>query len=199
MWEPETRPSLMVRLRAPQDQQAWAEFVSIYQPLILRVMRGRGLQEADAQDVAQQVVLVVTKAVERWQPDGKEASFRRWLFSIAHRLALRFIQRGYPKSGVGGTDMLNLLDSLPDSPSDASDEFNDEYRNEVFRWAADRVRGEFRESTWQAFWRTCVLNESIADVADRLGMSTGSIYVARSRIIARLRVIVEQFESDHGT
>jgi len=199
MWEPETRPSLMVRLRAPQDQQAWTEFVSIYQPLILRVMRGRGLQEADAQDVAQQVVLVVTKAVERWQPDGKEASFRRWLFSIAHRLALRFIQRGYPKSGVGGTDMLNLLDSLPDSPSDVSDEFNDEYRNEVFRWAADRVRGEFRETTWQAFWRTCVLNESIADVADLLGMSTGSIYVARSRIIARLRVIVEQFEADHGT
>ena len=88
MVEPETRSSLMLRLREPQDQQAWAEFVSIYEPLVLRVLRHRGLQEADARDVTQQVVLGVTQAVQRWQPDGQQASFRRWLFSIARRLAL---------------------------------------------------------------------------------------------------------------
>lgn len=195
MVEPETRPSLMLRLREPQDKQAWAEFVSIYEPLVLRVLRQRGLQEADAHDLAQQVILVVHQAVERWQPDGQRASFRRWLFSIARRLALRFLERAHPKRGVGGSDMLMMLENLPEPEHRTVAAFDDEYRNEVFRWAAERVRGEFRETTWQAFWNTCVLNETIDDTAERLGMTRGNVYVARSRIIARLRVVVEEFET----
>ena len=204
MVEPETRPSLMLRLREAADQQAWAEFVSIYEPLVLRLMRQRGLQEADARDVTQQVVLAVTQAVDRWQPDGREASFRRWLFAIARKLALKFVQRGHSplgtaRRGTGGTDMLKLLDSLPEPEHRTAVAFDDEYRNEVFRWAAEQVRGEFRESTWQAFWRTCVLNEAIGSVAELLGTSTGNVYVARSRIIARLRQMVEEFEAEHET
>ena len=199
MVEPETRPSLMLRLREVADQQAWAEFVSIYEPLVLRLMRQRGLQEADARDVTQQVVLAVTQAVDRWQPDGREASFRRWLFAIARTLALKFVQRGKgplgtTRRGTGGTDMLKLLDSLPEPEHRTTATFDDEYRTEVFRWAAEQVRSEFRESTWLAFWRTCVLHEPIAHVAELLRMSVGNVYVARSRIIARLRQVVEEFE-----
>jgi len=83
MVEPDTRPSLLLRLRDSQDEQAWREFISLYEPLLLRMMRQRGLQEADACDVAQQVVLAVSQTIERWQPDGRRASFRRWLFKIA--------------------------------------------------------------------------------------------------------------------
>lgn len=198
MVEPETRPSLLLRLREPQDQQAWAEFVSIYQPLVLRVLKQRGLQDADALDVTQQVVLAVTQAVQNWQPDGRQASFRRWLFSIARRLALRFLERSHPKRGVGGSEMLQVLNNLPEPDTRTAAVFDDEYRNEVFRWAAEQVRGEFRETTWQAFWRTCVLNESIPEAANRLGMTVGNVYVARSRIIARLRAVVEEFEAEHG-
>lgn len=199
MVEPETRPSLMLRLREPQDQQAWAEFVSIYEPLVFRMLRQRGLQDADAADLTQQVILAVNQALDRWQPDGNPASFRRWLFSIARRLALRFLGRSHPKRGVGGTDMLKLLENLPEPEHRTVALFDEECRNEVFRWAADQARGEFRESTWNAFWRTCVLNEPIVQVADQLGMTTGNVYVARSRVIARLRTIVEQFEAEHET
>ncbi len=202
MVEPETRASLMLRLRDPQDQQAWNEFIDLYEPLVLRMLRQRGLQEADARDVTQQVVLAVTQAVDSWQPDGREASFRRWLFTIARKLSLKFIQRGTSavgktRRGVGGSDMLLLLKSLPEPDHRTVTEFDEEYRNELFERAAERVRGEFRESTWQAFWRTCVLHESVADVAESLGMTTGNIYVARSRIIARMRQIVEQCEAEH--
>jgi len=204
MVEPETRPSLMLRLREPADQQAWSEFVSIYEPLVLRLMRQRGLQEADARDVTQQVVLAVTQAVERWQPDGREASFRRWLFAIARKLALKFVERGRSpigtaRVGAGGTDMLKLLDSLPEPEHRTMEAFDDEYRTEVFRWAAEQVRSEFRDPTWQAFWRTCVVNETIANVAEHLGMTAGNVYVARSRVIARLREMVEEFEAKHDT
>jgi RNA polymerase sigma factor (sigma-70 family) len=202
MVDPETRPSLLIRLRDPRDQQAWGQFVQIYEPLLLRVMRQRGLQDADAHDVTQQVVLAVTQAVERWQPDGRDASFRRWLFSIARKQSLRFVQRGSPlrgpaRRGVGGTDMLKLLDSLPEPEHRTVVAFDDEYRNEVFHLAAEQVRGECRDSTWQAFWRTCVLKESVADVAGVLKMTAGNVYVARSRIIARLRKVVEECEVEH--
>ena len=202
MGEPTTHMSLMLRLREPSDQQAWREFVSIYEPLILRLMRQRGLQEADARDVTQQVVIAVTQAVDRWEPDGREASFRRWLFTIARNLSLKFVQRGRvphdsARRGVGGTDMLEVLDKLQEPEHRTKAEFDDEYRNEVFRWAAEQVRGEFRETTWQAFWRTCVLNEPIADVARYLRMSAGNVYVARSRVLGRLRQTVEEFEAEH--
>jgi RNA polymerase sigma factor (sigma-70 family) len=201
MVEPETRPSLMLRLREPADQQAWGEFVSIYEPLVLRLMKKRGLQEADARDVTQQVVLAVTQAVDRWEPDGREASFRRWLFSIARRLALKFVQSGRSpigsaRRGTGGSDMLKRLDSLPEPEHRTTEAFDNEYRTEVFHFAAERVRAEFRDTTWQAFWRTCVLHEAISDVAEQLGTSTGNIYVARSRVIARMREVVEEFEGE---
>ena len=204
MGEPTTHLSLMLRLREPGDQQAWHEFVSIYEPLIMRLMRQRGLQEADARDVTQQVVIAVTQAVDRWEPDGREASFRRWLFTIARNLSLRFLQRGRiphesTRRGVGGTGMLQILDNLKEPDHRARAEFDDEYRNEVFRWAAERVRGEFRETTWQAFWRTCVMNESIAEVAQLLGTSPGNVYVARSRVLGRLRETVEEFEAEHDS
>lgn len=201
MLEPETSSSLMARLRDPGDQLAWEQFVAIYEPLLFRLMRQRGLQDADARDVTQQVVLAVTQAVERWRPDGGEASFRRWLFSIARKQALKFVQRGHSgvgpgRRGVGGTDMLEWLGNLPEPDPRTITAFDEEYRNEIFRLAADRARGEFHEQTWQAFWRTSVLDEPIAAVADQLGMAVGSVYVARSRIIARLRQLVAECEAE---
>ncbi|HTN01625.1 MAG TPA: sigma-70 family RNA polymerase sigma factor [Planctomycetaceae bacterium] len=202
MVEPETRPSLMVRLRDPSDQQAWTQFVTIYEPLLLRLMRSRGLQEADARDVTQQVIVAVMQAVDSWQPDGRDASFRRWLFGIARRLALKSLQRGSPprgpvRRGAGGTEMLELFNNLPEPEQRTVDSFDDEYRNEIFQWAATRVRDDFRETTWKAFWQTCVLHEPVADVAETLGMTAGNVYVARSRVIARLRQFIEEFEGDH--
>ena len=204
MADPETRASLMLRLRDPQDQHAWARFVSIYEPLILRVMRKRGLQDADARDLTQQVIVTVMRAVDSWQPDGREASFRRWLFTIARKLSLQFIQRATPergpsRRGAGGSDMLELLNELPEPEHRTVEAFDEDYRDSVFQWAAEQVRCEFREPVWRAFWRTCVLNEPIADVAEELGMTTGYVYVCRSRIITRLRQTIEEFEAEHDT
>ena len=95
--------------------------------------------------------------------------------------------------------MLDLLNELPDPEPHTVDAFDQEYRDVVFQWAAEQVRNEFREPVWRAFWRTCVLNEPISDVAEELGMTTGYVYVCRSRIIARLRQTIEEFEAEHGT
>ena len=199
--EPITRQSLMVRLRDSSDQQAWHQFVSIYEPLILRLMKQRGFQEADARDLTQQVIITVSQVVDRWEPDGQNASFRRWLSTIARRAALKFVQRGKATHlsagrGTGGSEMLQLLDALPEPDQTLTSQFDDEYRTELFRVAAESIRTEFRDSTWQAFWRTAVLQESVKDVAEYLGISPGNVYVARSRVLGRLRTFIEEQEAE---
>ncbi len=199
---PETRPSLLLRLHKRldgngPDDQAWSEFLSVYEPLIYRLMRRNGFQDADAQELTQEVFLAVAGAIERWTPDPQRGAFRGWLFRIARNLMINFLakQKRRPQA-VGDTDFNRLLAQQPAPASETSAYFDLEYKREVFRWAADRVRSEFHPHTWRAFWSTCVEECSIRQAAETLHMSTGAVYVARSRVMARLRAAVKEFDQE---
>jgi len=195
--EPETRQSLIVRLPNARDEAAWREFVTLYEPLLLRLMRKQGLQESDARDVSQQVLSAVAKDVSQWKPDGGQASFRRWLFRVAKNRLLKFVAKSRGESrGAGGTEAQIKLESQPDGRGAVANGWEQEYRQELLTWGAEQIRGEFQPSTWQAFWRTCVEGEPVAKVATELGTSAGNVYVARSRIIARLREKISEIEDD---
>ncbi|MBP89959.1 MAG: RNA polymerase subunit sigma-70 [Planctomycetaceae bacterium] len=194
---PETRPSLLLRLRDARDDQAWTEFQQIYEPLIYRLARRNGFQDADARELTQEVLLAVSKAIDQWDPDPKRGSFRGWLFRIARNLMINYLtkQRRHPQ-GSGDTDFNRLLNERPAVDSKHSAYFDHEYRRQTFRWAAEQIREGFQKNTWQAFWLTCVDGKAIKDVADELKMSAGAIYVARSRVMAKLRTKVEQLRED---
>ncbi len=192
---PTTRPSLLVRLRDPNDERAWEEFVEIYTPLIGRVARSRGLQNADAADLAQEVFRAVAGAIDRYDLDPSKGSFRAWLFRIARNLAINLLNaRKRQPQGTGDPDIQSLLEQQPSSEAEETRQFDDEYRRRLFRWAAEQVQSEFRESTWQAFWRTGVEGREPRAVAEELGMSVGAVYIARSRVMARLRARIETVE-----
>ena len=195
-----TRLSLVVRLKDARDHAAWTEFVGIYEPLILRMLGRNGLQESDALDVSQQVLAAVAKDVERWRPDGREASFRRWLFRIAKNRVIMFLDKqrkpGVAAALTGGSNVQRALDAEPDRAESLSAVFEREYRQQLLRQAADEIRAEFRDSTWQAFWQTSIDGRTISEVTDELGMSTGAVYVARSRVVARLRIRVSEISGD---
>lgn len=194
---PETRASLVVRLRSARDEAAWAAFLTIYEPLILRLMRKHGLQESDSRDVCQQVLAAVAGDIEQWKPDGAKESFRRWLFQIARNRVIKFLVKERREVlAKGGTDAQLALEGVPDSHASLSTEFEREYRQQLLLCAAEQIRGEFRETTWQAFWRTCIDGRSVAEVSEELGTSVGNLYVARSRIIARLRVRVSELQAE---
>ena len=193
---PRTRPSLLLRLRGERDERAWAEFLLLYEPLVLRLMRRRGLQESDVRDTTQQVLLRISGAIERYQPDGAEASFRRWLFRVARNVVVTFLTRQSRREELLDDRQIEELLNTTLAASPESDLFDVEYRQQVLAWATEQVRCEFRDSTWQAFVETSINGRAIAEVARELNLSPGSVYVARSRIISRLRAKVEEFEND---
>jgi RNA polymerase sigma factor (sigma-70 family) len=192
---PETRASLIVRLKGRADQEAWREFVEIYRPVVCRLARRKGFQPADADDLAQQVLSAVAAAVGRWEPDPRRGRFRSWLHRIAHNLIVNALTRRAPDRAAGDTAAHDLLDRQPAAEGPDSDLLRVEARREVFHWAARRIRPEFQADTWEAFWLTAVEGRPAAEVAERLGKKVGAVYAARGRVMRRLKEAVLQWES----
>jgi RNA polymerase sigma factor (sigma-70 family) len=191
---PDTRASLLVRLQDPQDERAWSEFLEIYTPLVYQLARRRGFQDADAQDLSQEVFRAVAGAIDGWDPDPAKGSFRAWLFRIARNLMINSMakQRRHER-GSGDSDIKRLLEEHPE-PSVDSTLFDEEYKRRLFGWASEQIRVEFREGSWLAFWKTSVEGEEPRHVAETLGITVGAVYIARCRVMARLRQKIEQVE-----
>lgn len=194
---PETRASLLIRVRDPADQVAWHEFVEIYRPVILRLAKQKGMQEADAEDIAQQVLTSVAKAVEQRQHDPKRAKFRTWLNRVAQNAILNALTRGKPDRGSGDSALQAILNQHESNNGPDSDLLRLEHRREVFRWAARQVRKEFQQDTWDAFWLTAIEGQNVEDVAFKLKKNHGAIYAARSRIMRRIKEQVTEYEQEY--
>jgi RNA polymerase sigma-70 factor (ECF subfamily) len=192
---PTTRASLLVRLRDAGDGDAWRQFVGLYAPLVYRFGRQHGLQDADAADLSQDVLRAVSAAVGRFEYDPGKGSFRGWLFTLAHRKLCDLLDRQRRQGrGSGDSATQALLEEQP--APDSALLWDQEYERQVFAWAAEQVRGQFTEATWQAFWRTAVDGRGAAEVAKDLGLSVGAVYIAKSRVQARLREQVRQIEGE---
>lgn len=195
---PQTRHSLILRIRDREDADSWREFVSIYEPVIYKVAVRRGMQHADAMELVQRVLLAVARTVDRFQPDSSRAKFRTWLFRITHNEFCKQYQTLCKHSASGDSAVHRLLDEHADPrhPHQQSrhDDFSMEYRRAIFRWAAERVKPKVKPSTWQAFWMTSVENKSSEEAARETGLSVGAVYIARSRVMARLQQVAAKYE-----
>lgn len=190
----ETRASLILRLPDPADLTAWDEFVRVYSPLIYRIGRRQGLQPADSEDLVQDVLATVTRKVEDWLQKSERGPFRAWLFSIARNTAINLLTRQRSRTlAAGGDASVQVLSGL-EAPDELESLFDSEYRHELFRHAAAEVRGSVTSSTWTAFTETALRQRAVSYVASELGMTEGAVYIARSRVMARLRAIVQRFE-----
>jgi RNA polymerase sigma-70 factor (ECF subfamily) len=198
---PTTDARLVLRLRNPQDESAWSEFVQLYEPMIYGLVRRKGFQHADAVEVTQETLLAVLKSVDHWEPDPQRGSFRGWLATIARRLMINFLAS--PARRLTGTGRTSILQQLLEHPESAaslshSAEYQVELQRRRFQWAAERIQGQFEPSTWSAFWRTSVLAEPVEVAAGELGMTPGAAYIARCRVMRRLRTEVQRQQQRDG-
>ena len=192
---PSTHASLLLRLRDSQDHEAWLEFVSLYEPVTYRLLRRCGLQDADAREVLQDLLMAVSRNVDRWDPAREHGSFRGWLQRVARNLVINWLkQRGRRVTATGGSDLLAMLNMLPAAEGPETVEFDQELRRALFQRAAEQVRGEVQPATWQAFWETSIVGTSPAETAKKLGMTVGAVRVAKCRVLARLQAAVHEME-----
>jgi RNA polymerase sigma-70 factor (ECF subfamily) len=153
------------------------------------------LQDADAREVMQDLLMAVSGSIDRWDPAKERGSFRGWLRRVARNLVINWSkQRQRRAIATGGSDMQAMLDRLPDDSDPKTVEFDQELRRALFRRAAEQVRGEVQPATWQAFWETSIVSTSPADAAKRLGMTVGAVRVAKCRVLARLQAAVKEME-----
>lgn len=192
---PSTRASLLLRLRDPQDHRAWVEFVTLYEPVIYRLLRRHGLQDSDAREIMQELFLAVSGNIDRWDPARERGSFRGWLRRVTRNLVINWLKhRDRRVVATGGSSMQAMLDMLPATEEPESAEFDYELRRALFQRAAELVRAEVQPATWSAFWETSIAGESAAEAAGKLGMAVGAIRVAKCRVLARLRAKVKELE-----
>ena len=195
---PATRASLLVRLRDPRDGAAWAEFVDLYAPLVYGYARKQGLQDADAADLSQDVLRAVAGAVGRLDYDPRRGAFRNWLFTVVRRKLANWRKaRGNRAPGSGDSATHELLAKCP-APDETEAEWEAEWQRRLVAWACEQARRHVSDLTWQAFWRTAVEGRSGKEVADDLGLSVAAVYLAKSRVMARLKEQVRLWEDEQG-
>ena len=181
----ETRKSLIVRLKNEQNEFAWRDFVCSYEGFLNQLARRQGVPERHIPDVTQQILLSIAKSIDGWKDDGNAASFRRWLSTVSRNVAIRLMSRERKQAGgVGGSDLVAVLQNVVDKPDE---QHVRKYEHELIVWVAEQVRHEFLESSWRAFWATVIDERSVDEVAVELGVTAGSIYMSRSRIMAKIR------------
>ena len=186
---PKTRISLILRLQNEQDAVAWNDFVEIYEPFIYQHARRKGLQPADALDVTQEVLSKIVAAINRYNANRKTGSFRGWIATIARNTIIDFLRKDSRRPQASGDSQIQqCLANVPQLSEEK--DFDGQWQRQLFQWAAQKTEKEFRETTWQAFWETSVNSHAPADVADKLGISVGAIYIAKSRVLARIKRVV---------
>ena len=182
---PTTRLSLLLRLGEPNDREARGRFIELYAPLLYRFFRRRTLQDADAADLTQDVLQVVAQRVKTFSHNGVRGAFRGWLYTIARNRLRHFLaQRQRTTAPASDGEAADLVEAAP-APDEAGI-WEQDYRRRVFAWASEQVRARVDPSTWQAFWQTAIEGRTGDEVAKSQGMSSGAVYMAKSRVMARL-------------
>lgn len=198
---PETRISLILRLGEDGDVQAWQEFADIYIPAIHGLALRKGLQPADAEDVTQEVLFGVARAIERFEPDRSRAKFRTWLSRIARNMIADFCEHRAKRplqQAITDSWLQAACSEASHELSDHDQQFDAEYRKAIFHVAAKKIRGRVTPATWGSFEQTQVLGRAAATVAQELGLTIGALYVARCRVLKMLRTEVEELQCSYS-
>src|SRR5262245_2042157 len=192
-----TSETLLNRVRSPLDQAAWNEFVERYGRRIYGWCRQWGLQEADAEDVTQDVLLRLARKMRGFAYDPSR-SFRGWLRTLTHHAWSDFLEdRKRPGAGSGDGEVTRALEQV-EARDDLARWLDEEFTRALFEEASARVRLRVQPHTWEAFRLTAIEGKSGAEAAVLLGMQVATVFVARSKVQKMLQDEVRRLDETHG-
>jgi len=189
-----TSVTLLGRLRQDaKDEAAWSDFVARYEPKILQWCHGWRLQDSDARDVTQDVLLKLHGLLGKFAYDPSR-SFRGWLRTLTYHAWCDVVNdRRRIVSGSGDIAMQRFLESIAAGDT-LVQQLEEEFRNELLDHAMARVRSRVEPRTWDAFRLTTLEGCSGATVADRLQMKITRVYTAKSEVKKLIRAVIRELE-----
>lgn len=182
-----TRQSLLLRAQTG-DEDAWKELTALYRPLILGWLRRHGVSDNDRDDLTQDIFLTLVKSLPAFHHLGNRGAFRSWLRTLICHRTCDYWRAAEPQArSTGGSGVMEALQQLEDPDGDLSRQWDEEHDRYVLRYLVDLMELEFEPTTVQAFRRLALEGASGAAVAQELGLTVGAVYVAKSRVLQRLR------------
>jgi len=174
------------------DQAKWEQLVRLYNPLVRYWCRGKVTCPEDTEDVVQEVFTTVFRSLGEFKKQPHRGAFRAWLKKITgYKLQEHWKLGRKQPVAAGGSEALERIAALPDPfGEESSTEEDASERCLLLRGAMELVRLEFENTTWQAAWQTAVESQSPAVVGHALGMKVAAVYVAKSKVLARLRQVM---------
>jgi RNA polymerase sigma-70 factor (ECF subfamily) len=176
-----TRSSLLLRIKDQDDSAAWSEFDAIYRPMLLGFARARGLEEVDAEDVAQQCLAAISTHIERFDYDPSKGRFKSWLRTVVNNQVRDRLRTLQPRL-VEASDTQGLADAGP-TPDELFDRI---WMKSHLRHCLAQVRSEVTDSTFQAFQDYVIDEQPIAEVCRRLGMTRNQVQLIKWRVTQKL-------------
>jgi RNA polymerase sigma-70 factor (ECF subfamily) len=183
----ETRQSLLLRAQTGEEN-AWKDLTELYRPLIVGWLNRQGVPARDLEDLSQDILLSVVQHLPTFQHSGNRGAFRSWLRTIVCSRAADYWRAGDPGvQGGGGSGASATLQQIEDPDSDLNRHWDEEHDRYVLQCLLDLVGEEFEPATVTAFRRLALEGASGAQAAQELGMSVAAVYVAKSRVLQRIR------------
>jgi RNA polymerase sigma-70 factor (ECF subfamily) len=183
-----------LRRRNPKDADAWRIFVETYTPLVYAYCRRRGLQASEVADVTQEVMAQVMRSIPDFSYQLERGRFRDWLGTVTRTKLLRFLSRNARAGKGGDATAEELMRQVEDPESDTL--WTEGFRVRVLEVAMQRSRPDFEEATWRIFEHSWLKGRTAPEVARELGVPIDSVYVAKSRVLKRLRDEVVSLAED---
>ncbi len=175
-----TSPSLLMRLQSGSETQAWSRFVSLYTPVLFGWVRSQGMASDESADIVQEVFALLVEKLPTFQYNH-EQSFGSWLRTVTFNKCRDHFRRNKRRPVVAD----HPLD--PEVPDNVEQFSVEDYRRRLAHRALEVMREEFQPTTWKACWQSVVSNRPAAEIALELGISVNAVYVAKSRVLRRLR------------
>ena len=187
----ETQHSLLLRAQSGEEN-AWTALTELYRPLIFLLLNRQGVPACDLEDLSQDILLSVVKHLPSFQHSGNPGAFRSWLRTIVCNRTIDYWRSADPgRQAAGGSGATAAVQQIEDPGSDLNRQWDEEHDQYVLNCLLDQVEEEFEPSTLNAFRRLALEGASGQEVAQELGLSVTAVYIAKSRVLQRLRQLAD--------